>query len=204
MPAEMQDPYPMGASDATRSPSGALSEVRAATRATHEALDAALPDGLRGIVDYTRYLAALLPLAQWLDDGFNPAWPEEFACWNDRERAHCLRADLAALGAPAARVSTPGAATPAEWLGGCYVMEGSALGARVLARHVDALAARRPEVAGARRFMSRLAQDPRRWRRFAGRLDALPADAVADAVRGACHGFALVHRNLAMPAEVAA
>lgn len=183
---------------------GALDEVRAATRATHEALDAALPDGLQGFDDYTRYLGALLPLAQWLADSWCPAWPDELAYWHDRERVDCLRADLAALDTPASTSTTAGAATPAEWLGGCYVMEGSALGARVLARHVDALAQTHPQVAGARRFMRHLARDPRRWRCFAGRLDALPAEAVADAVRGARRGFALVHRNLDPHGEVAA
>ncbi|MBJ7573807.1 biliverdin-producing heme oxygenase [Luteimonas sp. MC1828] len=184
----------MGA-DETRH-AGALHEVRAATRATHEALDAALPDGLHGVDDYTRYLGALLPLAQWLADSWSPAWPEELACWYDSERVDCLRADLAALDAPASGSAMASAATPAEWLGGCYVMEGSALGARVLSRHVDALVNERPEVADARQFMRHLGRDPKRWRCFAGRLDALPADAVADAVRGARRGFAMVYRNL--------
>ncbi|MBB1471646.1 biliverdin-producing heme oxygenase [Luteimonas sp. MC1782] len=191
----VQDARPTGANVGMRH-AGALGEVRAATRATHEALDAALPDGLHGFEDYTRYLGALLPLAQWLADSWSPTWPAELACWRDSERVDFLRADLAALHAPACSSAVAGAVTPAEWLGGCYVMEGSALGARVLARDVDALERSHPEVAGARRFMRHLARDPRRWRCFAGLLDALPAEAVADAVRGARRGFAMVHRNL--------
>lgn len=92
--------------------------------------------------------------------------------------------------------SPPIATTPAEWLGGCYVLEGSALGARILARDLDGLAEQYPEVADARRFIDRLTDDPGRWRRFTRLLDALPAADIDAATSGARAGFALVHAGL--------
>lgn len=172
---------------------GALAQLRLATRTTHEALDRALPDGLRSFGDYVRYLHGMLALAQWLADAWRPAWPQRLAAWRDDERGARLRADLLSLGqAPCPPRPAP-AATPAEWLGGCYVMEGSALGARLLVRDLDHLARERPAVAAARRFLDRHAADPRRWPRLRTELDLLaPAD-IAPAVRGAERGFALVH-----------
>lgn len=177
---------------------GALAQVRAATRGTHEALDALLPFGLRHLADYRRYLAALRPLAEWLALGWRPGWPAQLACWHDAARLDALRHDVRALGLPADPGPGPRpAATPAEWLGGCYVIEGSALGARLLSRHLDRLAPGAPEVAGARRFLDHLTADPVRWRRFSRLLDGLPAGQAGDAVAGARTGFGLVHARLA-------
>lgn len=178
---------------------GVLAQLRTATRATHEALDARLPSGLRQLSDYRRYLAALLPLADWLARGWRPDWPSHLACWHDAARLEALRRDTSALGlGTGPRSGSRAAATPAEWLGGCYVIEGSALGARLLSRHVDQLAAHAPEVAGARRFLDHLTADPVRWRRFTRLLDDLPAGQATDAVAGARTGFGLVHARLAL------
>lgn len=176
---------------------GVLAQVRRDTRATHDALDALLPFGLRHLADYRRYLGALLPLADWLGRGWRRDWPAHLACWHDGVRLDALRHDAAALGVAAdAAPEPPPAATPAEWLGGCYVIEGSSLGARLLSRHVDQLAADAPTVTGARRFLDHLTADPVRWRRFSRLLDGLPASQAADAVAGARTGFGLVHARL--------
>lgn len=177
---------------------GVLAQVRGATRETHEALDALLPLGLRHLADYRRYLAALQPLAEWLARSWRPDWPGHLACWHDRVRLEALRHDVDALGLATEPGPAPRpAATPAEWLGGCYVIEGSALGARLLSRHVDRLATDAPEVAGARRFLGHLTADPVRWRRFSRLLDGLPAGQASHAVAGARSGFGLVHARLA-------
>lgn len=195
--------------------SGALQAVRSATRDTHDALDALLPHGLRRLHDYRRYLGALLPLADWLVRGWRAGWPDHLGSWHAPQRLAHLRQDIDALDrAPDARAHVPGplpspraiaagstaataGATPASWLGGCYVIEGSALGARILARDLDGLALEHPGVAGARRFIDQLTLDPGRWRRFTQVLDALPADDIGAATSGACAGFALVHAGLA-------
>ena len=176
---------------------GALARLRRETRSTHEALDRALPDGLRNLPDYVRYLHGMLALAQWLADAWRPAWPQRLGAWRDDQRGARLRADLLGLGQAPCPPRVAAAATPAEWLGGCYVMEGSALGARLLVRDLEHLARERPGVADARRFLDHHAADPARWPRLRGELDRLPAADVADTVRGAQRGFALVHSQFA-------
>lgn len=182
------------------SPGGALQAVREATRDAHDAVDGLLPHGLRRLDDYRRYLSALLPLVEWLARGWHRDWPARLGDWRDSHRLAGLEHDLAALGldstpgTPLAATPRPG--TPAAWLGGCYVLEGSALGARLLARDLDALAGSRPEVGGARRFIDHITAEPARWRRFTRQLDALPAPQVPAAAAGARAGFAIVHAGL--------
>lgn len=175
---------------------GVLAGVRASTRATHEALDALLPQGLRNLHDYRRYLAAMLPLAEWLARGWQSRWPAHLACWHDPVRLEALRHDAACLDIAEVPANDALPATPAAWLGGCYVIEGSALGARLLARDVAGLAGQEPAVADARRFLSHVTADPVRWRGFARLLDRLPPEQGADAVAGAITGFAIVHARL--------
>lgn len=178
-------------------PASVLAQVRQATRATHDAIDALLPVGLRDLHDYRRYLGALLPLLEWLERGHRGDWPGLDAGWQDAQRLACLRADCAALGispAPATK-SPPG--NRAHWLGGCYVVEGSALGARLLSRDVTALADSHPEVRGARRFLDHITADPPRWGRFVRLLATLPDAHAAAATSGARDGFAIVHSRLA-------
>lgn len=174
-----------------------LAEVRSATRGTHDALDALLPHGLRNLRDYGRYLGALLPLAEWLALGHRGDWSGRDAAWHDGVRLDCLRADCATLGVASAATGAPAPATRAHWLGGCYVIEGSALGARLLARDVSALATGHPEVRGARRFLDHITADPPRWGRFVRLLATLPDAHAAAATSGARDGFAIVHSRLA-------
>ena len=176
---------------------GVLAQVRMATRATHDALDALLPVGLRDLHDYRRYLGALYPLAHWLVRGHRADWPAALAGWVDHDRLACLQADCDALGVPAVPVAVPASTDSAHWLGGCYVIEGSALGARLLARHAAELARAHPEVDGARRFLAHVTSDPPRWGRFVRLLDALPERDAARATSGARDGFAIVHARLA-------
>ena len=175
---------------------GLASSLRTATRTTHDSVDGAFPQGLDRPDTYLRYLAAMLPLVKWLDDSWHPQW-SDCSSWHAPQRLPQLRADLASLGedssaAPPAAV----ASSAAEWLGGCYVVEGSALGARLLIRDLDRMQQRHPQLAGARSFLDAHTADPRRWARFRNTLDALPDDSAAAALRGARRGFALVHSHL--------
>lgn len=176
---------------------GALAQVRQATRATHEAIDALLPTGLRELGAYRRYLGALLPLLEWLGGGDRSGWPGPVRAWDDGQRLEALRADCAALGVEPTPASTAPAADWPYWLGGAYVIEGSALGARLLARDVTALAGDHPGVFGARRFLDHITRDPPRWGRFVRLLDALPDRHAGAAASGARDGFAIVHARLA-------
>lgn len=174
-----------------------LAQVRQATRATHEALDALLPLGLRNLHDYRRYLGAMLPLAEWLAHGPNGNRPAHLAAWDDPGRLACLRADCAALGVRPEPCGKPPPAGWAHWLGGCYVIEGSALGARLLSRHAAELAREHAGVRDARRFLAHVTADPPRWGRFVRLLESLPGTHAAAATSGARDGFAIVHARLA-------
>lgn len=180
-----------------------LAVLRAATRPAHEAIDSAFAGGLRTRADYRRYLRALLPLARWLDASWRSDWPAHLACWHDPARVTRLRDDLAALGetddAPAPAASTD----VAEWLGGCYVMEGSALGARLLSRDVDALSTGPAGDALPRGFLSSHLEDSGRWPRFRGALASVPRQHLPVTLGGARQGFALVAAALAMEVEPA-
>lgn len=176
---------------------GVLAQVRLATRGTHDALDALLPVGLRDLHDYRRYLGALLPLAEWLAHGDRPDWPRAKTDWDDGQRLDCLRADCAALDIDTTPAIAPSPPSWPHWLGGCYVIEGSALGARLLSRHAAGLAEEHAEVRGARRFLGHITSDPPRWGRFVRLLDALPEGDAGAATSGARDGFAIVHSRLA-------
>lgn len=177
-------------------PTGLAARLRTATRTTHDSVDGAFPHGLDSLDAYARYLRAVLPLVQWLHDSWRPAWCS-LAAWHDPARLQRLRADLSGLGAaPGATPTKAPAGSTAEWLGGCYVLEGSALGARLLARDLARLEPDHPQVAGARSFIDALVADPRRWPRFKTTLDSLPDNCAGAALRGAHRGFALVDTRL--------
>ncbi|AOH37253.1 biliverdin-producing heme oxygenase [Luteimonas sp. JM171] len=181
---------------APRPATGLTSQLRAATRGTHDHVDAAFPAGLDSPAVYVRYLQAILPLAQWLHRAWQPDW-QALACWHAPERPQQLREDLRRLDTTPTAFELPAdAISAAEWLGASYVMEGSAMGARLLARDLDRLQAAHPHVADARSFIDSQLADPRRWGRFRQVLDALPEADASDALRGARRGFGLVEHQL--------
>ena len=77
-----------------------------------------------------------------------------------------------------------------------YVIEGSQLGGRLIAR---ALRARQPQLDGALTYFELGEDDPAAWRRFQQRLDAALDDDErrGDAVDGARAMFSLFHSHLA-------
>src|SRR5690625_4363719 len=83
---------------APRPATGLTTQLRAATRGTHDHVDGAFPDGLDSPAVYVRYLQAILPLAQWLHHSWQPAW-QTLASWHAPARPQQLRADLSRLGA---------------------------------------------------------------------------------------------------------
>jgi heme oxygenase len=113
--------------------------LRAGTRVAHEQLDGLFAGfDLADRASYAAFLLAhadaLVPGEAWLDA--NGAG-RVTADWPDRRRAGALAADLAALGeALPSGEPFAAAADPASVAGVLYVIEGSRLGGRMLARGV--------------------------------------------------------------------
>lgn len=118
---------------------GARHSLRSATAAEHDAVDRAF--GGFDLSDRDRYAdflvaqaSAFLPVEAAID-----AWSPRSVLpdWPDRRRSDALRADLAALGVTAPEPAAfPPIATTEAALGAIYVLEGSRLGGRMLARGV--------------------------------------------------------------------
>ena len=153
--------------------------LREATAPDHERVDAAFSRFDLGTrAGYIKFLqakaAAFLPVEQAIEDSdvaaILPDWPA-------RRRSHLLTADLAALGAQAdGCVAAPPLPTPSAVLGAVYVLEGSRLGGRLLARSVPADLPRGFIDSG----------DPALWRRLIDALDkALATEEHMDAATAA-------------------
>ena len=113
--------------------------LREGTRDEHERLDALFATFALGDRDqYAAFLAAhaaaLLPLEAALDAA---AAERLVPDWAERRRGPAIRADLAELGAVVpTSVAVPALSGDAAILGAIYVVEGSRLGGRFLARAV--------------------------------------------------------------------
>jgi heme oxygenase len=94
--------------------------------------------------------------------------PALFVNWAGRLRAHALRADLEALGGDFCDRRAPAIETEAEALGTLYVLEGSRLGGRVLARMAGE--SRDAAVRSATRYFSHGMRDGL-WRAFLETLE---------------------------------
>jgi len=160
--------------------------LREGTRDEHERLDALLATfDLADRDQYAAFLsahaAALLPLESALDAaGAERLVPD----WAERRRGAAIRADLAELGAGMPdSVAVPALGGDAAMLGAIYVVEGSRLGGRFLARAVgDGLPKSylgAPQAAG-------------NWPKLLARIDALlySADDLSHAVDAARAVFA--------------
>jgi len=165
-------------------------QLRRATAAQHRELDATLADSLDDRRGYLRFLLGMLSLVELLAPppaaiDARSAWTE----WFDPQRRALLHQDLRGLGL--LPLAYRPAALPAScWMGANYVLEGSALGARVLLRAAERLRLRDPRVPLA--FLRHHARPGDRWPRFLDELQTLDGGLRDDAVRGARHAFALV------------
>lgn len=186
-------------------PSGAgtdvLAALRGATAERHARLDRALPlaDPDAGAAHYAEHLRLLRPwLKAWEDwllaaphAASGPYAPEALA---PVRRTPLFDADLALLPSPPAtdaastasawQATLPPSPAPAAWRWGvAYVIEGSQLGAQVLARQLGERLAPHP--------LAALRQGTPRWPAFIAALRGAvqaPAD-IAQAVQGACLAF---------------
>jgi heme oxygenase (biliverdin-IX-beta and delta-forming) len=149
-----------------------------------DAIAAALD--FESISGYGRFLsasaAALIPLELALERAGVEAWLID---WPERSRRAALARDLAALGLPP--LSTAAESTPSRafGVGLLYVLEGSRLGARFLARRVRRGGADLPIA-----YLSH-GDDADLWRSFLVWLEAQPKVGLQtdEAVAGARYGF---------------
>lgn len=174
--------------------------LRECTAAAHARLDASI-----GVFDsrsaYRHYLSGMLGFREAAEDAVTHAdYPGWFGKWRPRSIAAALRADMADLGmtAPAEpyrrRDLGPALDNPAALLGTLYVLEGSALGARLL--YARAIALGLDEEFGAR-HLSLQTQDKDSWRDFVNILERAGAIVGrAEAVRASLDAFDLAERRL--------
>lgn len=182
-----------------------LDELKSATTAHHERVEAAMPS-LDEMATPAGYAAALRAL-----HAFHAAW--EPVIWRTpglaeagmdpgRRKLPLLDADLRALGVPPCE-QAPAAAAPAgtaEALGALYVLEGATLGGRIIHRHVAGALGVTPE-RGAAYYHGYGDDTGARWKAFRAAL-ARYADETGAAPRvvaGAVACFAALEGWLAQP-----
>ncbi|MCW0393432.1 Heme oxygenase [Xanthomonas sacchari] len=201
----------MSPPDGTALPLTAARLLREATAQQHQAVEdlpamRALMDPALSLADYVQVLRRHhAVLASW--EQREAAWLRDCgdAHWQYQPRTPLLAQDLHALRAappapPAPQPLPPAAEAGTRW-GMLYVVEGSRLGGRVIARHL------RQTLAGAAPALSYFElghADPAAWRHFQQRLErALPSAPLQQAaVDGARAMFAHFHTHFAL--EIAA
>ena len=192
-----------------------LQRLREETRPEHEATEAAMPLMEPGLTleAYKAVLRTLLPiLRSW------EAWSAEHAPLSlkpllaARRRSHLLEEDLHSLGDPAE--SAPRGAPPIDWtsvttlrdspspkheqgapmaaqaafLGALYVLEGSTLGGRMIARHLEPVFGFR-DGKGDAYFRGHGDQTGSLWRETTAAIAALPEQYSGDAIEAAKRTF---------------
>lgn len=162
--------------------------LRDQTRPLHDQLDQlAASLRLETREDYRRFLIAhaqaVYPLEAALEDGGVARLRPD---WADRRRSKALSADLEDLGTAVATHRQAPISDPDFATGCLYVLEGSRLGGRLLARQVATSGD--PVVQGAVRYLTH-GNGTDLWRSFVEQLNSnvhISTDRVVD---GALHGF---------------
>lgn len=182
----------------------AIATLRLATHHEHHAVEqlpamSALAQGRPDAAAYARLLQAhLAVLGPW--ERCLAPWLRARRCdgWRYRPRIPALEQDLRSLGAMAAPAPAAAAGEAEDdairW-GMLYVVEGSLLGGRVIAR---ALRQHQPQLAGALAYFDLGSTAPQAWGPFQRGLEQAlrGADARARAAAGAVAMFRRFHRHL--------
>lgn len=158
--------------------------LRDKTHADHTELDS-LIGPLTSEVAYRRYLKSLAAFRAGAEQAISRArWPETLSGWVPVSLSAMMQADLKDLQETRAPMPDfpPPMSAPAL-LGVLYVLEGSSLGARFLARQVAALGY--TQDFGARHLAIQTAS-PDNWQHFLRLLDTAP-EWDAEAAAGAAH-----------------
>lgn len=171
-------------------------QLREATRAAHQTLDD-LIGSWSGLADYRRYLAGQRRFREAIDD-IDPA--ASGLAWSLTPLSPALSHDCADLGLAAQPAS--GAPrrpqSPSEALGVCYVVEGSALGARLL--HARAAGLGLGDGFAARHLAIQASST--RWRAFLDVLEATEPFDFGEAVASANAMFAFAARAFGSAGDV--
>lgn len=146
--------------------------------------------------DYRRYLRGTWRFRTGVEDSL-PTHPD----WSPLRFASSIRSDLIDLGEPAFPRETPAwvPANRGEMLGAWYVLEGSALGARMLVGAAQTLGY---SAAYGARHLHLQAEDRRRWPAFIAILDTASAAEIPSALAGADATFRLAITSYLEPALV--
>ncbi|MET0246182.1 MAG: biliverdin-producing heme oxygenase [Sphingomonas sp.] len=171
----------------------AHSALRDATASSHERVDAAFSSyDLGDAAGYAAFLQAhaeaFLPIEAALDAAGVERLIDD---WPARRRSGAIRQDLAQLGEAVPNTSSPtpmAIAGDGQIAGALYVLEGSRLGGRFLARRV-------PD--GFPRAYLDADQAPGNWRKLLDRLDLIlyDAEAMKSAIGAAQEAFAAFERS---------
>ena len=171
--------------------SPAHARLRAASADDHVRVDGCFPQGLDDVTAYRRYLRGMHALLVALADA-DAGLAQAYA-----HHRMLLEADMAALSiAPLAAPQAPRIDDDATRLGARYVIEGSAMGARLLLRQATALGFDRES--GARFLAYHAEQGGAQWPQFKQQLASQdPADpGFARLIQTTCDTFALAARCL--------
>lgn len=163
-------------------PDSIRSALRSHTADQHQKLDDAV-GAFHTVEGYARFVRQSYSFRAATERAIPPS-----VDWSVIPLSGLLANDLDDLGeAPDEQIRFPSAsADPDYWLGVAYVLEGSALGARLLVRRAAALG-----FSGTRgaRHLAVQAETGSRWRDFQGRLDAAPVAAHQAMLAGAAAAF---------------
>jgi len=162
--------------------------LRRTTGAAHHSLEAGMGD-LSDPGAYRNYVAGLLAFRA-VAEPFVAAWrrPDRWGEWRPTRIATDLAVDAIALDVEPRMVRwSAEPRTAAEAIGFLYVLEGSALGARVLLRNV------RPSPRGesGQRHLRRQAGSLGNWRAFVERLESEPDLDLDETAKSASRAFEL-------------
>lgn len=179
-------------------------QLREATRPEHEATEAKMPLGGSAFSRelYSEVLLTMLPIVEGWERFAEERAPEDLQpLLPARRRSHLLRQDLLTMGrgadlppadgVPWAEVVGGDVGSPefhASFLGALYVMEGSTLGGRFLARHVAGVLHLQPGE-GTAYFEGHGQATGALWREVMEKLSEVPPEAASTVIAAARRSF---------------
>nr|WP_111300912.1 biliverdin-producing heme oxygenase [Paracoccus saliphilus] len=147
--------------------------LRTGTDVLHRRLDDQLGD-LTRVQDYIRYLAGTFAFRCALEPALTTALADAGQAWRILPLSAALRADMRDIGHPLPVLpAVPDLTQRAGLAGALYVVEGSALGARLIASRAAALGFGTDHAA---RHLAQQTADKSRWRSFLTWLEEAPFD----------------------------
>jgi heme oxygenase len=158
----------------------AIDALRAATREAHDRIESLVDLSRMGdLVRYRRTLGAFATFLRAWEPAMLAVLPPSHAAWfAERSRLPMLEQDLKVLGGPmrSGPLRLPALADACAAWGSMYVLEGSALGGRVIARHMMAQHGLTP-AQGCAYFHGWGDRSGARWAEFRAVLEERLADA---------------------------